>query len=640
MSVVPIQDPSYYMRRLVDQTSSMMAYWDRDLRCRFANRAYEMWFGVEPEKLLGQSIRDLLGPRIFALNEPYITAVLRGEPQTFERLIPGPDGISRHSLANYVPDIVDGVVVGFMAHVTEVTKLKEAQAKLEAAVESLAAEVEKRRTLEENLMDVRQSLAVSLACIGAGFLSTDRRGRVVHLNQVAEDLLGWTNAEAAGQSFWEVFQREGRPAELTALNPVDVMIRDSITSDSTHDATTISRSGTRVPMQIKAALIHAYDGSVRGMALVFRDLSQIRQAESERRLAEERFRLVVEAAPNAILMVARDRCITLANRKAEEIFGYTRAELIGQPVEILLPASARAQHPEYVRSYFMKPRSQPMGGNREFFGRRKDGSEVPVEIELRPIETSDGLFVLASINDITVRKRHETELRRSNAELEQFAYIASHDLQEPLRMVASYTELLGQRYKGRLDEKADKYIFYAVEGAKRMHQLVADLLAFSRVGSQGRPVVPVSSGAVLANVILMLDPLIQSANATIEVGPMPMVLADEGQLRQLFQNLLGNAIKFHGEQPPRIRVEAVQDDSRYRFAIRDNGIGIEPEYSERIFQMFQRIHERGKYEGNGIGLAIAKRIVERHGGQIWFESQPGIGTTFFFTLPEVPSNTV
>jgi light-regulated signal transduction histidine kinase (bacteriophytochrome) len=205
-------------------------------------------------------------------------------------------------------------------------------------------------------------------------------------------------------------------------------------------------------------------------------------------------------------------------------------------------------------------------------------------------------------------------------------------------MVASYTELLAQRYKGQLDERADKYIFYAVDGARRMQQLVSDLLAFARVGSQGKPLQPVDCNEVLADVLHMLGPRLTAAQATVQADKLPWVMADEGQLHQLLLNLLGNALKFRSEAPPRIVVSAERDGEhqRWTFVVQDNGIGIEPQYAERIFQMFQRLHERGRYEGSGIGLAIARRILERHGGSIWMQSTPGLGSRFFFTLAGLP----
>lgn len=632
MNDVRKRDPSYYLRCVADNATLMLSYWDRELRCCFANRAYQVWFGVDPDKLVGRTMREVLGPQLFALNEPYIEAVLRGEKQDFERMIPGPDGITRHSIASYIPDIVDGVVVGFMVQVTDVSKLKETQAKLQAVIDSWDAEVERRRSIEEHLTDVQQSLAVTLASIGAGFLATDRNGCVIRMNEVAQHLLEWTEDQAHGHVLWEVLQREGRPPEMNSMSPIDVMLENGFTAANKHEIIAISRTGVRIPVELNAALMHSYDGAPRGMAIVFRDMMQVQKAETDRQRAEERFRLVVESAPTGILMVDRSQLITLANRKAEELFGYSRAELLGQPIEILVPPRIRRQHASYVQHFFAESKARAMGADRELFGCRKDGSQVPVEVELSPLKTSEGLFMLASISDITERKRTEVELRRSNEELEQFAYIASHDLQEPLRMVASYTALLAQRYAGKLDDKANKYIRYAVEGATRMHRLVADLLTYSRVGSQGRRLVPVSAAAVLAGVLERLGPAIRSADAVIEAGPLPTVLADEEQLGQVLQNLIGNALKFHSEAAPRIRIEAILHEERYVFAIRDNGIGIDMQYADRIFQMFQRLHERGKYDGSGIGLTISKRIVERHGGRIWLESQPGVGSTFFFTL--------
>jgi light-regulated signal transduction histidine kinase (bacteriophytochrome) len=234
--------------------------------------------------------------------------------------------------------------------------------------------------------------------------------------------------------------------------------------------------------------------------------------------------------------------------------------------------------------------------------------------------------------DITESRRRAKELQRSNAELEQFAYVASHDLQEPLRMVANYTELLARRYQGQLDEKADKYIHYASDGARRMQRLVSDLLAYSRVGSQGQPLEPTSSQMTMQDVLKGLQQVVRETGARLEFHDLPTVMADPGQLHQLLQNLVSNAIKFRREEAPHIVVTAIPDGAQWSFSVSDNGIGLEQRFAERIFQMFQRLHERGRYEGSGIGLAICKRIVERHGGRIWVESTPDVGSTFHFTL--------
>jgi light-regulated signal transduction histidine kinase (bacteriophytochrome) len=226
------------------------------------------------------------------------------------------------------------------------------------------------------------------------------------------------------------------------------------------------------------------------------------------------------------------------------------------------------------------------------------------------------------------------ELERSNTDLEQFAYVASHDLHEPLRKVASFTKLLAQHCQGRLDTQSEKYMAYIVDGATRMQQMIQDLLTYSRAGREENTLEPISMEAVLKETLVTLDPVIQESGAAISYNSLPTVLAQPAQIRQLLQNLLSNALKFRGDKPPRVHVSAKQQDQGWVFAVRDNGIGLDSQYADRIFVLFQRLHGVGTYPGTGIGLALCKKIVERHGGHIWVESQPGHGATFFFTLPQ------
>lgn len=247
------------------------------------------------------------------------------------------------------------------------------------------------------------------------------------------------------------------------------------------------------------------------------------------------------------------------------------------------------------------------------------------------------------IGQIVERKQVEQELAeqtrqlaRSNADLQQFAYVASHDLQEPLRMIGSFTQLIAKRYKGNLDSDADEYIFYVVDGVARMKRLINDLLEYSRVGTNAKAIEPIDCQEALKRVLASLQFAIEETGAVVTHGLLPTVSADDTQLGQLFQNLIGNAIKFHGDQPPRISVQADRAEDEWVFSVSDNGIGMDSQYFDRIFVVFQQLHTSDKYSGTGIGLAICKKIVERHGGRIWVESTPGVGTTFYFTLPVRP----
>ena len=336
-------------------------------------------------------------------------------------------------------------------------------------------------------------------------------------------------------------------------------------------------------------------------------------------------------------VLTRDGRIVYANDAFCELTGRSLDELRLLPgVMMLIAPDDRAAAAERVAA---RLDGQPVPEYFETAMLAGDGRRVEVEIAGRFLSGEPGETTVAICRDVTERRRDQrelvrrsSELQRSNAALEEFAYIASHDLQEPLRMVASYLQLLDRRYRGQLNSEADEFLGFAVDGARRMQALINDLLLYSRAGGQG-PFVPTDCGAMLGAVLANLRSTIEDAGARVSVEPLPVVEGDPTQLAQVFQNLIANAIKFRGDRRPEIAVTAERDGRQWTFSVRDTGIGIEPRHAERIFMVFKRLHPQSEYPGTGIGLAICRRVVERHGGRIWVEAAEGGGSIFRFTLP-------
>ena len=344
---------------------------------------------------------------------------------------------------------------------------------------------------------------------------------------------------------------------------------------------------------------------------------------------------IVEAADDAITCENLEGIISTWNGGAQRLYGYSAEEVIGHSVALLIPPELPDELPHILETI---RRGETME-HHETVRVRKDGKRLDVSFTISPIRDGQGKIVaIAKIaRDITEAKKAESELRRSNAELEQFAYVASHDLQEPLRAMAGTVQVLQRRYKGQLDDRADEIITHAVAAVTRMQTLVSDLLAFSRLNRHGDQFAPTDFATVLEDVSANLAVSIAESGAIITHDVLPEVMADASQLRQLLQNLLSNAIKFRGEEPLQIHLSARREDNTWLFSVRDNGPGIEPQYFERIFIIFQRLVTRDEYPGTGIGLAVCKKIVERHGGRIWLESEIGKGTAFYFTIVDAPS---
>jgi PAS domain S-box-containing protein len=384
------------------------------------------------------------------------------------------------------------------------------------------------------------------------------------------------------------------------------------------------------------------------------EVAQRTAAQCQLDLASRYARSLLEASLDPLVTISPEGKITDVNQATEEATGLPRAQLIGTDF------SAYFTEPELARQSYQAVLAEEFVRDYPLTLRHQSGRTMDVlynaTVFLNPSGEIQGVF--AAARDITQRKlveeelskyrqgledlvkqrtaeleRTADELLRSNKDLEQFAYVSSHDLQEPLRMVTGFMQLFEKQYKGALDATADKYISYAVDGAKRMQRLIDDLLAYSRVGSKGKQLVPTDLGVVVRQAMANLHVSVEESQAQITCGDLPTLRADEMQLGQVFQNLLGNAIKFRGDAPPQIRVEACPAGPHWLFSVKDNGIGLAPEYYDKVFVIFQRLHTKEKYAGTGIGLAICKKIIERHGGRIWVESREGQGATFYFTLP-------
>ena len=420
---------------------------------------------------------------------------------------------------------------------------------------------------------------------------------------------------------------------------VDALLRNEIGDRARAEVGLCPVGGETVPVYLSVSPFASGDAA--GFCIVVTDLSEQKRTAALVESAELT-RSILERAGDAIVVLGTDGRIVLANEAAHRLAGGNPLLRTFGDAFPLAPAGAEAETDAACGNI---PAPEADGEPAEYLLRVPSGPTRTLLVSAASVHGVDGTRAgcVLCMTDISAQKENERRLARaledaasSNRELQQFAYIASHDLQEPLRMVTSYLQLLERRYRDQLDQDAQEFIGFAVDGAQRMQQQIMDLLTYSRVTSRGQPPTPVDTAAVLAEAITRLEVSIAETGAEISIGPMPEVRADPSQLTQVFQNLIGNALTFRSSKPPRIRIEAVAEGDAVRFSVADNGIGIAPEYHDRIFQMFQRLHPRDRYPGSGIGLAIVQRIVERHGGRVWLESAEGEGSTFYFTIPFNP----
>ncbi|MDS0477908.1 PAS domain S-box protein [Natrinema sp. 1APR25-10V2] len=465
----------------------------------------------------------------------------------------------------------------------------------------------------EREQELESELQRILDRISDAFYALDEEFRFTHVNGQAEELLQQSESDLLGEVVWDVFPdargSRGDEAFHTALERQEAVSYEE-----------------QFPTLDKWFDVRVYPSET-GLSVYFREITERKEREQEL----ERYEQLVETIWDGAYALDENDRFVLVNEAFCDLVGYDRDELLGGHPTLI--------NSETINETANELETEVIAGEREvgvleYEFETADGETVPVETRFGPYEYGDGRIGRCGVSrDISERKEYERKIEESNERLEQFAYVASHDLQEPLRMVTSYLQLLEQRYGDTLDEDGEEFLEFAVDGAERMREMIDGLLEYSRVETRGDPFEPVVLNNTLEAVHADLQFQIKETDAEITAEDLPRVEGDASQLRQVFQNLLSNALAYSGDEPPRVHIGAERRDSEWVISVEDEGIGIEPDEHERIFEVFQRLHSHEERDGTGIGLALCKRIVERHGGEIWVESEPGDGSTFSFTLP-------
>jgi len=619
MEYALLESEAYY-RAIFESTAAGMAILEEDMTVAMGNSKLEQLTGFRKNEVEGvKPWTEFVAPEDLERIKTYHRARRRDEasaPKEYELRLLAKDGTRREAFvaAALIPGTQRTVV-----SIVDVTALKSAQ----EAVRKQAA-----------MLDAAHECIMTL----------DPEGTITYWNRGAERLYGWQKQEAEGQNA-NALLRTRFPESQEELWPK--LLESGLWEG---ELINVTRDGVPVTVASSWTLLKDEKGNASAILEISSDVTERKKAELALAESEAKLRITFATMADGIGIVGLDERVTDCNEAILRLTQRSREEIIGKPFVDLLAPEFRSLIPDARKLLVgaVLVRTAPNRRERETVRTdsqllRKSGESVDIEANISLIEDTAGhpAAFLVAARDVTERKQMEqqlddtlADLQRSNAELQQFAYIASHDLQEPLRMIASYIQLIEEDYKGKLDADADQYIAFTVDGAKRMQTLIDDLLAYSRAGTQGEPFMPTSMNSVLSEAIANLEVAIGESHAVVTHDQLPTVLGDESQLIQLFQNLVGNAIKFRSDDAPIIHVGAEETKDGWVFSVRDNGIGIDMKYAERIFTVFQRLHAREDYPGTGIGLAVVKKIVERHGGRMWVESAPAQGSTFYFTLPK------
>jgi PAS domain S-box-containing protein len=606
-----VLENSRFIKTITDNLPAMIAYWNVDLHCLFANKTLLDWFEMTPQQMHGMHKKDMLSADEFASYEPYIKDVLNGTPQSFERAFVKKDGKTIYTYTQYLPDKQGGVVRGFYSLISDITEIKLAEQALKKQTE-------------------KAEQATSLAHIGNWEI--DLRKQTVYWSAITKQILQVDSSFEPTLELGVSLYKEGKSRD-TVLE----VIKNAMEHGTPWDEELEVQSPAGIVKWVRVIGDAEFvDGVCVRLYGSCQDVNIRKEAELQTQATLIEKNTILESIADAFFAVDKNWIVTYWNKVATVVLGKSKKEMLGNNLwDVFTESVSSDSYKNYMQAM---ERQEPV---------HFEDYYPPLQkwYEISAYPSNRGLSVY--FKDITERKIHHIkllelnknlriqakELAISNAELEQFAYVASHDLQEPLRMVTSFLTQLERKYNAIIDDKGKQYIHFAVDGAKRMRQIILDLLEFSRVGKLEDKLEQVDINLLIKDILALYRKQIDEKHAKIYFGGCPVILSYKTSLRQVFQNLISNSLKYsHGGVTPLIHITCNDNDTHWCFAVKDNGIGIDSEYFEKIFIIFQRLHGKNEYSGTGMGLAVTKKIVESLGGKIWVESTDGDGCTFYFTI--------